>query len=341
MNILLTSVGRRSYLIKYFQEALGTTGEVHVANSSAITPSFLAADHATVTPLIYDEDYIPFLLQYCQDHQIQALISLFDIDLPILAAYKERFRKAGIQVVVSDQRVIDTCNDKWKSHQFLKEHGFQVAKTYLSLADAKQALVTGELAFPVIIKPRWGMGSIAVYEAENESELEILYQKTLQGIQRSYLEYESVADIEASVLIQEKLQGQEYGLDVINDLDGRYQNTIVKKKHAMRSGETDCAETMANPVLEALGQKLSAKLGHIANLDTDVFLVEGQPYILEMNARFGGGYPFSHMAGANLPQAIVNWLKGKSVNPAWFQAQPGLLLHKDITLVDITAVTDR
>ena len=38
MNILFTSGGRRSYLIKYFKEALGNQGEIHVANSSRHRP---------------------------------------------------------------------------------------------------------------------------------------------------------------------------------------------------------------------------------------------------------------------------------------------------------------
>jgi carbamoyl-phosphate synthase large subunit len=65
MNILLTSVGRRSYLVKYFKEAVGENGEVHVSNSNTITPAFIHADKSTVSPLIYENRYIPFLLNYC------------------------------------------------------------------------------------------------------------------------------------------------------------------------------------------------------------------------------------------------------------------------------------
>lgn len=97
--------------------------------------------------------------------------------------------------------------------------------------------------------------------------------------------------------------GQEYGLDVINDLEGNYQNTIVKQKYAMRSGETDCALTVRWEEADKLGKTLSILLHHIGNLDVDVFKVEEKIYVLEMNARFGGGYPFSHLAGVDLPQA--------------------------------------
>jgi carbamoyl-phosphate synthase large subunit len=52
-------------------------------------------------------------------------------------------------------------------------------------------------------------------------------------------------------------------------------------------------------------------LGHIGNLDCDIFESDGRYYLLEMNPRFGGGYPFSHVAGANYPDAICTWIEGK------------------------------
>ena len=89
MNILITSVGRRTYLVNYFKEALDGNGEVHVANSSSFTTAFMAADKSVITPLIYDKSYIPFLIDYCRNNDIKAVISLFDIDLPVLSANKK------------------------------------------------------------------------------------------------------------------------------------------------------------------------------------------------------------------------------------------------------------
>ena len=89
MNILLTSVGRRAYMVKYFQEVLGEEGQVHVCNSDDRTVAFQYADKAVISPLIYDEAYIPFLLKYCKENQIKILISLFD--LVILALHGRQF----------------------------------------------------------------------------------------------------------------------------------------------------------------------------------------------------------------------------------------------------------
>lgn len=333
MNILFTSVGRRSYLVEYFKKALGERGEVHAANSSDISPAFLVADKSVVTPLIYDENYIPFLLEYCKKNNIDAIISLFDIDLPILSRNKKQFSEIGVRVIVSEPEVVDVCNDKWRTYLFLSENNFCVPKTFITLHDAVEAIERDEVSFPLIVKPRWGMGSISIFEAENKEELSLFYEKIKRNIQNTYLKYESAAEKDACVLIQEKLNGQEYGLDVINDLNGIYQNTICKKKYAMRSGETDCAITVDNELLKKTGVKLSGIFHHVGNLDVDVFVVDDEVYVLEMNARFGGGYPFSHMAGVDLPKAIVTWLDGGVVDKTILEAQCNVMAQKDIKIV--------
>lgn len=331
MNILLTSVGRRAYMVKYFQQALAGSGLVHVCNSDDRTVAFHYADKSVISPLIYDEGYIPFLLNYCQENRIDLLLSLFDLDLPVLAKNKEKFAQIGTKVIVSDPKVIEICNDKWKTYLFLKEHGFRVPKTYLTLQETILALESGELHYPIIVKPRFGCGSIAMSVAEDEMALLYYFRRNVRAVNNSYLKYES-AVAEEKILYQECLNGQEFGADIIHDLKGNYQNTIIKKKIAMRSGETDIAELVDEPVISKELERLSSLTGHIGNMDCDVFLVNGQPYILEMNARFGGGYPFSHMGGCNLPQAIINWAAGQPVPPQLLQACTGGRAFKELVI---------
>jgi carbamoyl-phosphate synthase large subunit len=138
------------------------------------------------------------------------------------------------------------------------------------------------------------------------------------------------------VLIQECLTGEEYGLDVINDLDGTYVTTFAKRKLKMRAGETDRSTTVQSDRLSAVGRTIGRMLGHVGNLDCDVFLNETGCYVLEMNPRFGGGYPFSHIAGANLPAALIAWARGEEPHPSWFQIEPGVTASKfyDLVVVD-------
>lgn len=333
MNVLLTSVGRRAYMVKYFKDALAGGGEVHVCNSDDRTVAFCYADHSVVSPLIYDESYIPFLLDYCEKNEIGLLLSLFDIDLPVLARNAEAFARIGTRVIVSDAGLVDICNDKWKTYLFLKERGFRVPKTYLSLEQVLLALDRGELHYPVIVKPRFGCGSIAMSVAEDEMALMYYFRRNTRTISRSYLQYESAA-VEEKILYQECLQGQEYGVDIINDLDGNYRNSIIKKKIAMRAGETDIAQLTDEPEILRETARLGRLTGHIANMDCDVFLVDGKPYILEMNARFGGGYPFSHMGGCDLPRAILDWASGKTVSDDLVSARTGATGYKELCITE-------
>ncbi|MCM1048301.1 MAG: ATP-grasp domain-containing protein [Clostridiales bacterium] len=335
MNILLTSAGRRSYLVKYFKDVLGDTGTVHAANSSIYSSAMEAADKAVCTPIIYSDKYISFLLEYCKNEKINVIIPLFDIDIPVLARSRERFDEIGVRLIVSDMEIVEICNDKWLTYQFLEKNGFYVPQTFYDLQAVLDALQNKLVCFPMVIKPRWGMGSIDMYEAENEEELNVLFKKAKRGIFDSYLKYESEADVEKCVIIQQKINGQEYGIDIINDLNGSYRSTVIRKKISMRSGETDCAKIVENPAIRETAERLAVLTKHIGNMDVDMFVSDDKVYVLEMNARFGGGYPFSHIAGVDLPRAIIQWLNGNDVDRNLLEAKIGVIGQKDISMVKI------
>lgn len=308
MNILITSVGRRSYMVEYFKAALTENDRVFAINNE-MTYALTLADHYAICPAIYDDSYIKYILAFCLKNNIRAIISLFDIDLPVLTKNKELFDEHGIVLLLSAFSFIEICNDKWLTYKFLTENGFRTPQTFLSVNDAKEAIIAVEVCYPLIVKPRWGMGSLGVFVADNEEDLNFYYKKTSQTIENSYLRYESQMDINNAVVIQKKLKGEEYGLDILNSLQGEYIATVPKKKVAMRAGETDIAKVIVDQQLINFGERISERTGHIGNLDVDLFKVSGEIYILELNARFGGQYPFSHVAGVNFPKVIVDQLK--------------------------------
>lgn len=318
-NILLSSAGRRSYLVEWFQAALGGKGGVHVTNSEPETPAMTVADASAVSPLIYSDDYIPFMLDYCERSHIGAIIPLFDVDVPVLAAHRSEFEAVGCLPVVAPETFARACSDKLASCELLGSAGLPQPGTYVGADAFLAAVARGEASFPAFVKPRWGMGSIGVARARDEAELRALCLLADRSVHSSYLRYESAAAPSDSVLVQEALSGWEYGMDVINDLSGRYRGCVVRRKLAMRSGETDVAEVIASgedPRFDALAHMLSALSRHPGNMDVDVFDFGGELVVLEMNARFGGGYPFSHAAGVNLPRALVRWLRGGECDPS-------------------------
>ena len=324
MNVILTCAGRRNYLVKYFQEALNGEGLVFASDVSPDAVSLQEADRSFTLPAIYHEDYIDKLLYLCSQYNISLVVSLNDLELPLLSKNRDRFTEIGTVVAVSSPSVIDICFDKWATFQFLTSHNIPTAKTYLSLEDAQQAIAKGEVSYPVVVKPRWGSASIGIQYPGDDEELELAYRYVNKLLGRTCLSDVSESDKQRCVIIQEKLQGDEYGLDVINDLQGNYQSTFVKRKLKMRAGETDRAITVPSPKLHDLGGYISEKLGHVANLDCDVMMDDSNYAVLEMNPRFGGGYPFSHFAGANIPAALIAWVSGKEVDKNWLQVEANI-----------------
>ena len=335
MNILFTCAGRRTYLLKYFKEQLGSEGKIIGADMQLTAPALSAADERVLVPAVYDEHYVDALLEICETHFVDVLISLNDLELPILADKKSLFKEIGTMVLVSSPEVIDICFDKLKTSVFIESLGLRTPKTYANLDDAKKALQTGELQFPLVIKPRWGSASIGIEFVDNLEDLQIIYELIKRKIRRGILGEVSQYD-ENFILVQQKITGKEYGLDIINDLNGKNVMVSVKQKLAMRAGETDKATTIDNADLRYIGEKIGTNLGHIGNLDCDILEMDGQYYVLELNPRFGGGFPFSYQAGVNLPKAIIKWMKQEPFDNKELYPTYGLTFAKCDYLVDMT-----
>jgi carbamoyl-phosphate synthase large subunit len=319
MNILLTCIGRRNYLVDYFKNVLNPIGgKVFVANNHVYSAGFVPADGAFLVPDIFDPSYIDGLINICKNYQIKAIIPLYDPELPILSKHRDRFLQQGIFPVISSPKIIEICDDKWETHHFLINSSINSPRTFLNKNNALKNLEKREIHYPLILKPRWGLGSIGIFEVSNVHELDVFYSK-ISGIIRDkkdiFIKGNNPKEL---ILIQEKVMGDEYALDIINDLNGNYLTTIPKKKIAMRAGETDIAITVDNLELISLGEKIGRSLGHIGNLDVDLINADYGPVIIDMNARIGGGYPFSHLAGVNLPRAIISWLSGQPADPSDF-----------------------
>lgn len=326
MNILFTCAGRRTYLLKYFKEALAGDGLIIGADLQLSAPALSVADIKVQVPRVYADNYVDEILSICKQYQVGLLISLNDLELPILSRSKSLFEMIGVKMMISSPEVIDICFDKLKTSEFVSKCGLETPCAYTSVEDALAAIDQERLRFPLILKPRWGSGSIGIEKVEDAEELLLVFNLLKKKIRRTILK-EASSD-SSNILIQQMIEGQEYGLDIMNDLEGNYCSVSVKKKMAMRSGETDKAETVDNADLRRIGRELSLQIRHVGNLDCDIIEKDGHYYVIDLNPRFGGGYPFSHQAGVNMPKALIEWAKGNTIDISMLQPRYGVASAK-------------
>ena len=133
MNILFTCAGRRTYLLKYFREQLGCDGQIVATDMQLNAPALTAADVRLQVPAVYSPDYVNRTLDICRQYAIDAVISLNDLELPVLAAARDKFEAIGVRLIISSPEVIDICFDKYRTARFVESIGLKTPCTYLSL----------------------------------------------------------------------------------------------------------------------------------------------------------------------------------------------------------------
>ena len=130
MNILITSVGRRTKLIEYFKNHFD---KVVVTDATNLAPAIYEADKYYLAPSIKSDRYIEFLKEICKKENIKGILSLIDPELHLLSEYKEEFKNIGVSIIGSSKEVSETCFDKWKMYKFLKKNKFRTAKSYIDI----------------------------------------------------------------------------------------------------------------------------------------------------------------------------------------------------------------
>ena len=309
MNILLSFAANKTYLVQFFKQAVGNTGKVYVCDNE-FNYAFTNADNYFVTPSAYDESYVSVLTDYCIKNDISVIIPLSDIDLHVLAENKSKLLESGIFVVVSDEQIIDVCFDKWKTHQFLESVGIKHPKSYIDLKEVKQDINTGKLSFPIVLKPRFSSEKTKIIEVCTIEELDMFYYKMQQNIL-------SISDIKENdnILMYEDLSGDHYGLCLLNDLKGNFITAAALKKNNWSETCTMSACTVDVTPFDSIIKSISSELKHIACLEIDCCITNSGDIVLSrLYARFGHSYPLWHLAGANFPKQILNWLNGLSTS---------------------------
>lgn len=332
INILLTAVGRRAYLVDYFKEALrGTGGKVYATNSLPETPGLMVADAFEIVPNSTDPGYVDRLVLLCKRWKISLLFSLHDWDAPVIARSKDRFLNVGTVPVMGDLSLLTICLDKYATVKTMEQIGVSVPWSTLSLEQAVGRMRKHPGA--MIVKPRWGQGSIGLFKVCSVRELIWAFNLS-RGISMRFAA--SCPEIDCSlpqVVVQQCIIGEEYGCDIVNGLDGLYRRAFVKRKLGMRAGETDAAESVDMPTIAIAAEKIGRWSHHLGCMDSDWIVgVDGNPYLIELNPRFGGGYPFTHLSGANVVKACVDWFNAAD-DWSWCENyRTGVKIAKEITL---------
>ncbi len=294
MNLLILSCGTRNKIVQYFIKELAGKGLVLATDCSELAPALYDADKQFIVPRMNEEGYLDIILSICKEHNVKAVLSLIDPELSLLAKHKQDFLDVGTIPIISDYEVVELCFDKFAMYEFLSQNGFKTIKSYIDKNKFYEDVAAGVFSYPVFVKPVKGSASININKVTSQDEVELLFAN-----------YDNL-------IIQEFMNGPEYGADVYIDMiSGETVAIFAKEKIKMRAGETDKAVSVKDDKLFDLIKDLVKAAGFRGIIDIDIFEVNGEYYISEVNPRFGGGYPHAYECGVNVPAMIINNIYGK------------------------------
>ena len=293
MNILILSAGTRNKVVQYFKRALDGQGTVIATDMSSAAPAIYEADRYYIVPRITDPHYLECILDICKKEQISGVLSLIDPELSLLAANEAKFAAVGTKVIGSSYELCERSLNKYWMYQWLTDHGYPCAKSYVEWSAFQQAEEQGEIAYPVFVKPVCGSASLSIAKAEDRETARFLFERG------------------SGMMIQQFLHGQEIGADVYIDMvSGDVVSIFTKKKLVMRAGETDKAVSFQDEALFEMITQFVKEAGYRGQIDIDIFDVDGVYYISEVNPRFGGGYPHAYECGCDHMKMILKNLNG-------------------------------
>ena len=286
--VLLTGVGKRYDIVSAFGEHAFTIA----ADPSPLAPARYAADLHVVPPRIDDPGYIPFLEQLCAEHGVRAVVPLTDLDIEALAAAGDR-----LPSFVPCAEIARATFDKYETHELLLSHGLPSPPTVLPGEG-----VGGADFFPVMVKPRRGSGARSIHSAADRAEMDFF-----------------VGYVKEPVMIQKLMDGPEFSIDILCDLEGRCLNAIPRTMIESRGGESIKGTVIHDGELVELGRRVSETLGFRGPATVQAFRdAEIGLGITDVNTRFGGAFPapmYAARPGRTYPELIVRMARGETIAP--------------------------
>jgi carbamoyl-phosphate synthase large subunit len=283
--VLLTGVGKRYDIVAAFAQH----ATVIAADPSPLAPAQYAAHHRYAVPRIEDPEYVPALRELCERHEVRAVVPLTDLDIEVLATARV---DGELPALVPDPRVARATYDKYEAHLLLLELGLPSPPTVLP--------GEGVESYPVMVKPRQGSGARSIHRAEDADAVEFF-----------------VRYIDESVMVQRFMDGPEFSIDALSDLDGRCLNAIPRTMIESRGGESIKGTVIEDPELIELGRRAVEALGVRGPCTVQVFRDRTIGLgITDVNTRFGGAFPapmYAALPGRTYPELIVRMARGERI----------------------------
>jgi carbamoyl-phosphate synthase large subunit len=285
-NILITSAGQRVSLVRAFQKELKLIYEDAKVYTVDLNPLLAPACHVSdgYYPIkkVTDPNYLSDLLTLCIELKIKLLIPTIDTELLVLAQNKALFLDHGIIPIVADLGFIVKCRDKRLTNQFFIDHQI----------DIPNVIDKNKLSFPLFIKPYDGSLSKDTFLIAQESDLNS-YHFTNEKLM--FMEYIDLATHD------------EYTVDTYYDQNGNLKCVVPRKRIHVRAGEVNKGVTCKNELISFVKEKLSYIEGALGCITMQFFFhpITKRIIGIEINPRFGGGYPLSYFSGANYPKFIL------------------------------------
>lgn len=285
-NIIITSAGQRVALVRGFQETLRRfypEGKVYTTDMNPrLAPAAYVSDQCFTVPRCTADDYIETLLTLCIENEIGMIVPTIDTELAILAANKKVFEKQGIFVSVSDYDFIMMCRDKRNTGEFFEKHGIRVPKS----------IDKYHPTFPLFAKPYDGSLSTNLHYIKNAGELTT---EILEDPKLLFMEY-----IDKEVY-------KEYTVDMYYGKDNKVKCIVPRERIKIRAGEINKGYTEKEPLTQYLYDRLETIDGCVGCICIQVFLnPETRDVVgIEINPRFGGGYPQTYAAGGNYAEYLI------------------------------------
>lgn len=286
MNILITSAGQRVSLVKAFQKEaanLNPNSKVYTVDSNpALAPACHVSDGFKTIAKVTAPEYIESLLAICQQWGIKIIIPTIDTELMILAKHKTLLQENGITPIISNPKLIKICRDKRLSNAFFNQHNI----------NTPAGIDKHNPTFPLFIKPYDGSLSKDTFTIRHHSELNEYHMNNPKLMFMEYIPPEHF---------------DEYTVDTYYDKHGHLKCAVPRKRIFVRAGEINKGVTSKNPIVDCLKKNLAQIPGACGCLTMQFFYNANtqEIFAIEINARFGGGFPLSYFAGANYPRWII------------------------------------